>query len=70
VYGGDEKLVDELFYPQFHAYGYEGRAGLPSVFDAAYCYSLGATASSLIAADLTGLIASVKNLNAPGGGHF
>ncbi|CAK8986257.1 Pyrophosphate--fructose 6-phosphate 1-phosphotransferase subunit beta 2 (PFP 2) (6-phosphofructokinase [Durusdinium trenchii] len=26
------------FSPQFHAFGYEGRAGLPTVFDSAYCY--------------------------------
>eukprot|EP00928_Gymnodinium_smaydae_P064104 TRINITY_DN4751_c0_g1_i1.p1 TRINITY_DN4751_c0_g1~~TRINITY_DN4751_c0_g1_i1.p1 ORF type:complete len:1218 (+),score=184.94 TRINITY_DN4751_c0_g1_i1:64-3654(+) len=53
------------FAPQFHAYGYEGRAGLPTVFDASYCYACGATAANLLCNGLTGLIASVKNLLAP-----
>jgi 6-phosphofructokinase 1 len=53
------------FSPQFHAFGYEGRAGLPTVFDASYCYALGYTATALLANGLTGLIASVKNLLAP-----
>ncbi|CAE7894545.1 PFP-BETA2 [Symbiodinium microadriaticum] len=53
------------FSPQFHAFGYEGRAGLPTVFDASYCYALGYTASSLLVTGWTGLIASVKNLLAP-----
>jgi len=53
------------FKAQFHSYGYEGRAGLPTIFDAAYCYALGATASMLLAAGLTGYLASVKNLLAP-----
>eukprot|EP00933_Yihiella_yeosuensis_P032008 TRINITY_DN25596_c0_g1_i1.p1 TRINITY_DN25596_c0_g1~~TRINITY_DN25596_c0_g1_i1.p1 ORF type:complete len:1221 (+),score=283.79 TRINITY_DN25596_c0_g1_i1:53-3664(+) len=53
------------FSPQFHAFGYEGRAGLPTVFDSAYCYALGSTAAALLANGCTGLIASVKNLLAP-----
>jgi 6-phosphofructokinase 1 len=53
------------FSPQFHAYGYEGRAGMPTIFDSSYCYALGATAAALLANGLTGLIASVKNLLAP-----
>eukprot|EP00931_Biecheleriopsis_adriatica_P000701 TRINITY_DN1007_c0_g1_i1.p1 TRINITY_DN1007_c0_g1~~TRINITY_DN1007_c0_g1_i1.p1 ORF type:complete len:1195 (-),score=327.24 TRINITY_DN1007_c0_g1_i1:52-3636(-) len=53
------------FSPQFHAFGYEGRAGLPTIFDSAYCYALGYTASSLLVNGCTGLIASVKNLLAP-----
>jgi len=53
------------FRAQFHAYGYEGRAGLPTVFDASYCYALGATAAALLTNGCNGLIASVKNLLAP-----
>jgi len=53
------------FKTQFHAYGYEGRAGMPTIFDASYCYALGATASALLVNGCTGLIASVKNLLAP-----
>jgi len=53
------------FSPQFHAFGYEGRAGMPTVFDAAYCYALGATAAALLVNNETGLIASVTNLLAP-----
>merc|ERR1719336_3346169 len=53
------------FKTQFHAYGYEGRAGMPTVFDASYCYALGATAAALLVNNCTGLIASVKNLLAP-----
>ncbi|CAL1126702.1 unnamed protein product [Cladocopium goreaui] len=53
------------FSPQLHAFGYEGRAGMPTIFDSAYCYALGYTASSLLVNGCTGLIASVKNLLAP-----
>merc|ERR1740129_2226267 len=53
------------FKAQFHAYGYEGRAGMPTVFDASYCSALGATAAALLVNNCTGLIASVKNLLAP-----
>eukprot|EP01034_Spumella_vulgaris_P025152 gene25152-31575_t len=47
-----------------HSYGYEGRAGLPSDFDATYCYALGNTCAALIYQEQTGLIASVTNLPA------
>jgi len=53
------------FSPQFHSYGYEGRSGFPTIFDASYCYALGATAAGLLVNGCTGLIASVKNLLAP-----
>jgi 6-phosphofructokinase 1 len=53
------------FQTQFHSYGYEGRAGMPTVFDASYCYALGCTAASLLSFGMTGLIASVKNLLKP-----
>ena len=48
-----------------HFFGYEGRCAIPSNFDADYCYSLGFTASVLIAAGKTGYMASVRNLTAP-----
>ncbi|CAE8598670.1 unnamed protein product, partial [Polarella glacialis] len=53
------------FSPQFHAFGYEGRAGMPTIFDSAYCHALGATAAALLVNGCTGLIASVKNLLKP-----
>jgi pyrophosphate--fructose-6-phosphate 1-phosphotransferase len=48
-----------------HFFGYEGRCAIPSNFDADYTYSLGFTASLLIAAGKTGYMASVRNLTAP-----
>ena len=48
-----------------HFFGYEGRCAAPSNFDADYCYSLGYTASILIANGETGYMSSVRNLTAP-----
>ena len=48
-----------------HFFGYEGRCAAPSNFDADYCYSLGYTASALIAAGKTGYMSSVRNITAP-----
>lgn len=53
------------FSPLAHFFGYEGRAAPPSNFDADYCYSLGYSAFVLIAAGLTGYIASVRGLAGP-----
>jgi diphosphate-dependent phosphofructokinase len=50
---------------QTHFFGYEGRCGFPSNFDADYCYSLGYTAFALAASGLTGYLSSVRNLTAP-----
>jgi diphosphate-dependent phosphofructokinase len=50
---------------QTHFFGYEGRCGFPSNFDADYCYSLGYTAFTLAASGLTGYLSSVRNLTAP-----
>ena len=44
-----------------HFFGYEGRCAAPSNFDADYCYSLGVSASQLIANGKTGYMAIVKN---------
>ncbi|GHV20713.1 pyrophosphate--fructose 6-phosphate 1-phosphotransferase [Spirochaetia bacterium] len=48
-----------------HFFGYEGRAAVPSNFDADYCYALGFSAFVLIASGLTGYISSVRGLTNP-----
>ncbi|MBR1786999.1 MAG: diphosphate--fructose-6-phosphate 1-phosphotransferase [Paludibacteraceae bacterium] len=48
-----------------HFFGYEGRCAVPSNFDADYCYSIGITASVLIASGKTGYMSLVRNLTAP-----
>lgn len=53
------------FKGQSHFFGYEGRCGLPSNFDATYCYALGYAAGALLESGKTGLISSVGNLAAP-----
>ena len=53
------------FAAQNHFFGYEGRCAAPSNFDADYCYSLGFTASALIAAGKTGYMAAVRHLHRP-----
>ncbi|XP_078443171.1 pyrophosphate--fructose 6-phosphate 1-phosphotransferase subunit beta-like [Wolffia australiana] len=53
------------FKGQSHFFGYEGRCGLPTNFDATYCYALGFAAGVLLQAGKTGLISSVANLAAP-----
>ncbi|XP_010533788.1 PREDICTED: pyrophosphate--fructose 6-phosphate 1-phosphotransferase subunit beta 1 [Tarenaya hassleriana] len=53
------------FMGQSHFFGYEGRCGLPTNFDATYCYALGYAAGALLRSGKTGLISSVGNLAAP-----
>lgn len=53
------------FSAQHHFFGYEGRCAAPSNYDADYCYSLGFTASVLIANGKTGYMSSVRNTTAP-----
>lgn len=55
------------FNPQFHSFGYEGRSGFPSDFDATYCFALGQTVAAMVSLGLNGMIASVTNLTAPVG---
>lgn len=51
------------FYPIHHFFGYEGRSGFPSNFDANYCYALGHIAAVLINDGLTGYMTVVNNIN-------
>lgn len=65
-----EKKKDSCAYKghfkgQSHFFGYEGRCGLPTNFDATYCYALGYAAGALLHCGKTGLISSVGNLAVP-----
>lgn len=53
------------FTPVKHFFGYEGRAGFPSNFDANYCYALGFVAAALISAGYTGYMSSLQKLTLP-----
>jgi pyrophosphate--fructose-6-phosphate 1-phosphotransferase len=48
-----------------HFFGYEGRCGAPSNFDATYCYALGYTAAVLALNGQSGYLSSIKNLTKP-----
>lgn len=53
------------FSPVPHFFGYEGRAGFPSLFDAHYCYALGMTAALLLQSGATGMMAFVDGIDRP-----
>ncbi len=48
-----------------HFFGYEGRCGAPSNFDANYCYALGYNAAVLALNGFTGYLSSVQGLVKP-----
>ncbi|OWM85584.1 pyrophosphate--fructose 6-phosphate 1-phosphotransferase subunit beta [Punica granatum] len=60
-----EGTYNAQFKGQSHFFGYEGRCGLPTNFDANYCYALGYAAGALLHDGKSGLISSVGNLAAP-----
>lgn len=45
-----------------HFFGYEGRCGAPSNFDANYCYALGYNSAILVINGFTGYLSSVRKL--------
>ena len=57
-----ERNASVNFNPQPLFCGYEGRAGLPSNFDASYCYTLGHGAALLILHQASGFMCCIKNL--------
>ncbi|MBI3211662.1 MAG: diphosphate--fructose-6-phosphate 1-phosphotransferase, partial [Simkania negevensis] len=50
------------FSPVHHFFGYEGRAGFPSNFDASYCYSLGKVSALLIRDGFSGYTSCLRYL--------
>lgn len=57
-----EGKYDGKFAAISHFFGYEGRCGIPSNFDANYTYALGYNAALLALNGLTGYISSIRNL--------
>jgi pyrophosphate--fructose-6-phosphate 1-phosphotransferase len=53
------------FQVQGHFFGYEGRSGQPSNFDADYTYALGRLAALLVAAGRTGSLCALAGLAGP-----
>ena len=50
---------------QTHFYGYDGRCGYPTWFDATYTYNLGRAASVLVANNKAGYMVTVNNIQEP-----
>ena len=68
--GADVLAVDPTpggvrYRPVSHFCGYEGRAGLPTNFDATYAYALGYAAAMLAAGGAHGTVACVTNPTSP-----
>ncbi|MBA3957611.1 MAG: diphosphate--fructose-6-phosphate 1-phosphotransferase [Parachlamydiaceae bacterium] len=57
------KKYNGKFSAQPHFLGYEGRACMPSNFDAQYCYALGHVTALLVQNGLTGYICCVQGLS-------
>ena len=57
-----EKFIKFKFATNNHFFGYEGRCGAPSKFDAAFTLNLGLATGSLILNGHTGYMATVTNL--------
>ncbi len=63
---GLEKVKKFKFATNNHFFGYEGRCGAPTLFDAAYTLNLGLCAGSLILDNRTGYIASITDFESGG----
>ncbi|MEW6515432.1 MAG: diphosphate--fructose-6-phosphate 1-phosphotransferase [candidate division FCPU426 bacterium] len=61
-----ERFQKSKFATNNHFFGYEGRCGAPSRFDAAYTFNLGLTAGSLALSGHTGYMVAVRNLDQGG----
>ncbi len=64
--GEMQRFVDSKFAANNHFFGYEGRCGAPSRFDAGYTFNLGITAGSLILDGKTGYMVGMADLDSGG----
>ncbi|URD93074.1 pyrophosphate--fructose 6-phosphate 1-phosphotransferase [Musa troglodytarum] len=60
-----EKMLISMVETELEKRKYEGRCGLPTNFDATYCYALGYAAGALLCSGKTGLISSVTFITSP-----
>lgn len=61
-----ERFKKSKFASNNHFFGYEGRCGAPSRFDATYTYNLGLIAGSLILSNKTGYMVALRDLDQGG----
>lgn len=61
-----ERFKKSKFSANNHFFGYEGRCGAPSRFDATYTFNLGLIAGSLILAERTGYMVAIRKLDQGG----
>ncbi len=58
-----DRIMQFKFASNSHFFGYEGRCGAPTRFDAAYTYNLGLIAGSLTLTQQTGYMAAITQLD-------
>lgn len=61
-----KKFMASKYSTNSHFFGYEGRCGAPTLFDAAYTLNLGLAAGSLVLDGKTGYIASITDMDKGG----
>jgi pyrophosphate--fructose-6-phosphate 1-phosphotransferase len=61
-----ERAPGVKFTPQTHSFGYEGRCGAPTAFDAMLAYNLGLTAACLVLSGKTGYMAAMTDFTTGG----
>lgn len=62
----NDHAQDVPFLANRHFFGYEGRCGAPSLFDAEYTYNLGITAGKLLLTGKTGYMVSISDVDSGG----
>lgn len=61
--GEVSRFLEFQFSTTTHFFGYEGRCGAPTCFDAAFAYNLGLTAAAMILSGRTGYMAAVTGFS-------